>query len=143
MPSSGVFNFTTVNIPAGVTVRFAPNAAPRPDVPEVLVIEDAPVLPQEPIWSDTVEDDLHRLTAEWSSAPVLREAGLTPVRTVLLHGPPGVGKSLAALWLAQVFERHLVEYEVIQYDVVAQAFAGFEQRGDALRLHLPGCRRHY
>src|SRR2546428_6142430 len=30
LPASGVFNFTTVNIPAGVTVRFAKNAANTP-----------------------------------------------------------------------------------------------------------------
>src|SRR5919108_2609404 len=30
LPPSGVFNFTTVNIPAGVTVRFARNAANTP-----------------------------------------------------------------------------------------------------------------
>src|SRR5207245_9499353 len=30
LPSSGAFNFTTVNIPSGVTVRFTKNAANTP-----------------------------------------------------------------------------------------------------------------
>ncbi|KGH31353.1 AAA family ATPase [Comamonas testosteroni] len=86
--------------PSSLT-RFAPNVVSRPNVPEALAIEEAPLLQQEPIWSDTVEADLHRITTEWSSLSVLQAAGLTPVRSVLLHGQPGVGKTLAARWLAQ------------------------------------------
>ncbi|WP_079434903.1 AAA family ATPase [Zoogloea sp. LCSB751] len=85
--------------PSSLT-RFAPNVVPRSDAPEVLIIEECPVLPQEPIWPDMVESNLHRLTAEWASLSILQEAGLLPVRTVLLQGPPGVGKTLAARWVA-------------------------------------------
>jgi SpoVK/Ycf46/Vps4 family AAA+-type ATPase len=92
---------TGLNAAPSSLTRFAPSEVQRPDAPEVLLIEDAPLLPQVPIWPDTVEIDLHRLTTEWSSRPVLQEAGLTPVHTVLLQGPPGVGKTLAARWLAQ------------------------------------------
>jgi hypothetical protein len=66
----------------------------------LLSIEQPTPLELEPVWTSAVSIQLSRLTHEWRHADELRAAGLTPVRSVLLQGPPGVGKSLAARWLS-------------------------------------------
>lgn len=81
--------------------RLSPLTAPTNGVPDLLTIENVTTLPIEPHWPDQVEADLRQLVNEWSSRQVLVDAGLHPAQTVLLYGPPGVGKTLAARWLAQ------------------------------------------
>lgn len=54
-----------------------------------------------PVWAPEVGAGLHALVDEWMNAGRLIEAGLNPSRTVLLSGPPGVGKTLAAAFLAE------------------------------------------
>ncbi|WP_291139787.1 AAA family ATPase [Dokdonella sp.] len=58
-------------------------------------------LEHEPVWPPKVDEILGGLVNEWRHADRLREAGLSPSRTVLLSGPPGVGKTLAATYLAE------------------------------------------
>lgn len=71
------------------------------DSRQQLLQETYPVLlPQDPVWSNSVAESLDRVVAEWQEAARLRESGLAPTRSVLLSGPPGVGKTLAAHWLA-------------------------------------------
>lgn len=69
--------------------------------PDLLEIIRDVALPNEPIWPSAVTEPLQSVVAEWSSRTLLEEAGLQPAKTVLLHGPPGVGKSLAARWLSR------------------------------------------
>ena len=61
-----------------------------------------------PVWPPKVEESLQGLVHEWRQADKLREAGLTPSRTVLLSGPPGVGKTLAATYLAEQLHYPLI-----------------------------------
>ena len=56
------------------------------------------------ILSAAVASDLELLVAERQRAGVLAKHGLTPARTALFTGPPGVGKTLAASWLAASLE---------------------------------------
>jgi len=66
----------------------------------LLTVDRTSQLAIEPIWTETVESKLNQIVGEWKARTQLQEAGLSPVRSVLLQGPPGVGKSLAASWLA-------------------------------------------
>jgi MoxR-like ATPase len=67
----------------------------------LLKIQDEVHLPRPPIFEDSVRDDLARLIKERRSADRLIAAGLQPIRSVLLCGQPGVGKTMSAAWLAQ------------------------------------------
>ena len=67
----------------------------------LLRIEDQPELPSEPVYPREVLRTLDRLVSERSNADRLLKAGLEPTRTVLFTGPPGVGKTLGARWIAR------------------------------------------
>jgi SpoVK/Ycf46/Vps4 family AAA+-type ATPase len=67
---------------------------------ELLRVEHPPVLEHEPVMSDHFASDLHQLVEERRFSSRLLEAGMYPTRTCLLIGPPGVGKTMVARWLA-------------------------------------------
>lgn len=97
-----------------------------------LLQETYPVLlPRPPVWSPGVTQDLQRVVNEWRGAARLREAGLNPTRSVLLSGPPGVGKTLAASWLAKELDVPLLTLDLA---TVMNSFLG--KTGQNLRLVL-------
>ena len=55
----------------------------------------------EPIYDEGTWDALNQIVSERRKRELLERAGLSPTRTLLFTGPPGVGKSLAARWLAR------------------------------------------
>jgi len=89
-----------LNNTVGITRLHAP-AQLHADVPDLLMFEQAPTLPLIPHWPAAVELDLQRIVLEGEMRSRLHQAGLAPIQTVLLSGPPGVGKTLSARWLAQ------------------------------------------
>lgn len=68
---------------------------------QLIRYEHEPIIDTEPILTDTVKASLEQIIAERSHEEVLAKEGLTPTRTVIFTGPPGVGKSLAARWIAR------------------------------------------
>lgn len=75
---------------------------------QLLRLEEKPVLANEPVYPDQVRTALERLVQERKKLPALLEAGLDPTRTALFTGPPGVGKTLAARWIARETGRPLL-----------------------------------
>ncbi|MFC0134391.1 AAA family ATPase [Massilia eurypsychrophila] len=67
-----------------------------------VVLSQLPVLPEE------IKGELDDVLLEWASAEVLLQEGLAPARMLLFCGAPGVGKTLAAHWLAQQLDLPLL-----------------------------------
>lgn len=87
-----------------------------------LVREEHPVvLINEPILDDSVESALRQIVEEHRHSQRLLEAGLAPTRTALLVGAPGVGKTLAARWIARELGLPLL---VLDLSSVMSSFLG-------------------
>jgi SpoVK/Ycf46/Vps4 family AAA+-type ATPase len=71
-------------------------------------------LPADPIWQPEIQHLLDQLIAERGAWDRLSDVGLTPTRTALLVGPPGVGKTLAARYIA-----HRLELPLLVLDLAA------------------------
>lgn len=74
-----------------------------------------------PVWSETVRDSLLLFLDERRREDELLAAGLFPSRTLLFTGLPGVGKTLAARWIADQLGRPLV---VLDLATVMSSFLG-------------------
>lgn len=87
-----------------------------------LIRQEHPVvLVNEPILDDAVESVLRQIVDEHRSSQRLLEAGLAPTRTALLVGAPGVGKTLAARWIARELDLPLL---VLDLSSVMSSFLG-------------------
>jgi hypothetical protein len=68
---------------------------------ELVRIENPVSLVIEPVWPAGVADELESLIAERKAVAQLQKVGLAPTKTAIFTGPPGVGKTLAARWVAR------------------------------------------
>lgn len=108
--SSALRRSPTVALPVDTDSRF-----------QLLRQEEHPSLPHEPIYTDAVRDILERLVDERSQLAALTEAGLEPTRTVLFTGLPGVGKTMAARWIARELGRPLL---ILDLSAVMSSYLG-------------------
>lgn len=103
---------------------------------ELLRREDNPEIPVEPIWPESVAVQLDAVLGERTNEKQLSSAGLTPSKSLLFVGPPGVGKTLAARWLARQMRRPLVTLDL---SAVMSSFLG--KTGNNIRVVLDYAQR--
>jgi SpoVK/Ycf46/Vps4 family AAA+-type ATPase len=87
--SSPLRRETTAAIPVDLDSRL-----------QLLRHETIDALEVEPVFRPEVTAALNQLIQEHQSEDKLLRAGLAPTKSALFTGPPGVGKTLAARWLA-------------------------------------------
>ncbi len=98
---------------------------------ELLRREVAPQITIEPTWPPTIETQLHTVLREQDQKAELERAGIAPTRSMLFVGPPGVGKTLAARWLASKMERQIL---ILDLAAVMSSFLG--RTGNNIRIVL-------
>lgn len=88
---------------------------------QLLRIEERPSLDVEPIWDAPIRRALQQIISERQRDEELQRQGLAPTRSVIFTGPPGVGKTLAARWIARELHRPLLTLDL---SAVMSSFLG-------------------
>ncbi|WP_313677321.1 AAA family ATPase [Pantoea vagans] len=86
---------------------------------------------EKPVLSEKNETALDRLILERKSVKRLNDLGLSPTRSAIFVGPPGVGKTLTAAWLAKKLN---VPFYILDLTAVMSSYLG--KSGNNLRAAL-------
>jgi SpoVK/Ycf46/Vps4 family AAA+-type ATPase len=103
---------------------------------ELLRTEYPDQLLEEPVFLPTLRGRLDQIITERQRLPALLQAGLDPSRTILFTGPPGVGKTLTAKWIARELRQPILTLDLA---TVMSSFLG--RTGANLRAVLDYAKR--
>jgi hypothetical protein len=78
------------------------------DAGDLLRMQSAAALEKEPVYAPQTRTALQAVVNEHQVSESLLRSGLAPTKTLLLCGPPGVGKTLAATWIARELHKPLL-----------------------------------
>ena len=79
---------------------------------QLLRIESSPSSDLPPILAGQIQAQMDQIIAERSQVDCLTDAGLFPTKSVLFVGPPGVGKTMTARWIASQIGRPLLTLDL-------------------------------
>lgn len=88
-------------------------------------------LDHEPILSGSIQSSLKQVISERENTQVLLKLGLNPTKSILFNGPPGVGKTMAAKWIASKLNKPLL---ILDLAAVMSSYLG--RTGNNIRLVL-------
>lgn len=86
---------------------------------------------EKPMLSQAIEDSLDQIILERKNVQKLNKLGLSPTKSAIFVGPPGVGKTMTAQWLAQKLN---VPFYVLDLTAVMSSLLG--KSGNNLRAAL-------
>lgn len=121
----------TMHAMRGASIQRLPSPVDA-DTRQKLLVETYPVqVSIDPLWPEYISTSLVRFISEWEKREQLLENGLLPSRSLLMDGPPGVGKTLAAKWLAEKLDLPLMTLDLAS---VMSSFLG--KTGNNIRAVL-------